>query len=267
LLENELFVWTGRYIGHKIKAHGMNYEVEMLSALPRVFKIDNFLSEAECDQIVKEAAADLKQSLLYTAGKEHGQNKRERTSDTAYVKYNDTLLDRAFGMTKVPRDPSYLFPDQMVQVIHYSQSGFFHPHHDAGSGPIVQDQGWYMNGTRNRFLTLFIYLNTLEEDGGGETAFIRWSDYPSFKADQYHMHERNPCDRAVVAVKPKKGTAVLFYNLDIAGHPYGKVELESLHSGCGVKKGEKWACNVWIYNKPIHSEESTHALRHAGLIE
>ena len=45
-------------------------------------------------------------------------------------------------------------------------------------------------------------------------------------------------------VKPKKGTAILFYSMLSDGN----LDEKSLHSGCPVKEGEKWAANWWFYD-------------------
>lgn len=55
------------------------------------------------------------------------------------------------------------------------------------------------------------------------------------------------------------------HGFQVSGYQEGKIEWESLHTGCGVKKGEKWACNVWMYNKPFHDEVSDSVLAQWGL--
>ncbi|XP_043110432.1 prolyl 4-hydroxylase subunit alpha-1 isoform X2 [Puntigrus tetrazona] len=48
---------------------------------------------------------------------------------------------------------------------------------------------------------------------------------------------------AGVAVQPKKGSAVFWYNL----HRNGKVDSNAKHAGCPVLWGNKWVANKWIY--------------------
>eukprot|EP00613_Pedinella_sp_CCMP2098_P008050 CAMPEP_0171678382 /NCGR_PEP_ID=MMETSP0990-20121206/55639_1 /TAXON_ID=483369 /ORGANISM="non described non described, Strain CCMP2098" /LENGTH=94 /DNA_ID=CAMNT_0012265027 /DNA_START=1 /DNA_END=282 /DNA_ORIENTATION=- len=43
------------------------------------------------------------------------------------------------------------------------------------------------------------------------------------------------------AVNPKKGDALLFYSQQ----PNGTLDEMSLHGGCPVLSGVKWAANVW----------------------
>jgi len=260
LRPGDIWIFPGKYVGYKAVVAG--HLMETLSMLPRVFKISNYLTEAECDAITTEAAAKEEPSTVYEgSGKSSSST---RTSSTSYVIYTPEFVDHAFNLTKLPKDPGYLYPDHMLQVIHYRENQHFHPHHDAFNTDVTEEP-WYMHGKRNRFLTLFIYLSDVEE--GGETGFLKYSDLTRFKAEKYDIHTSNPCDTyAVLTVKPKKGDAVLFYDLSVSGYQEGQIEWESLHTGCGVKKGEKWACNVWMYNKPFHDETSDSVLTQWGLL-
>lgn len=49
-----------------------------------------------------------------------------------------------------------------------------------------------------------------------------------------------------MSVKPLKAEAVLFYSQ----HPDGRLDLSSLHGGCPVLQGTKWAANLWVWNGP-----------------
>ena len=45
-----------------------------------------------------------------------------------------------------------------------------------------------------------------------------------------------------VAARPRKGTAVFWYNLDTDG----RRDNRSLHGACPVVRGVKWVSNKWI---------------------
>jgi prolyl 4-hydroxylase len=60
----------------------------------------------------------------------------------------------------------------------------------------------------------------------------------------------------VVAVKPVKGDAVLFFSLHVNGVP----DPLSLHGSCPVIEGEKWSAPKWIHvrsyeDSPVMGEE------------
>ena len=48
-------------------------------------------------------------------------------------------------------------------------------------------------------------------------------------------------------VHPGKGSAVLFYSQ----LEDGNMDDYSLHAALPVKKGEKWLCNVWIWDPSV----------------
>jgi prolyl 4-hydroxylase len=86
----------------------------------------------------------------------------------------------------------------------------------------------------NRILTFFIYLNDVPS--GGETVFPR--------VDGNYVD--NACTNPNgFKVKPKKGSAVLFYSM----LPDGNLDNDSLHGGCPVIEGEKYAANVWFWDR------------------
>lgn len=50
-----------------------------------------------------------------------------------------------------------------------------------------------------------------------------------------------------LAVRPRKARAILYYSQ----HPDGSLDLDSRHGGCPVLKGQKWAANLWVWNKAM----------------
>ena len=63
--------------------------------------------------------------------------------------------------------------------------------------------------------------------------------------DLYNLSEH--CYDANLVVKPKKGTAVVWYNHHVDYNGWlGSLDEWSLHGGCEVRKGEKWIANLWL---------------------
>ena len=54
---------------------------------------------------------------------------------------------------------------------------------------------------------------------------------------------------AGVRVKPQAGRAVIFDNLREDGSP----DVDSLHAGTPVVRGEKWLATLWIRQRPYRS--------------
>lgn len=95
------------------------------------------------------------------------------------------------------------------------------PHHDFSMPNMVKDQP-------ARYATMLFYLN--DDMIGGETTFPRW----------LHSEKSN----GPLTIKPKKGKAILFYNM----LPDGNFDERSLHAALKVIKGEKYLMNLWLWD-------------------
>jgi len=157
----------------------------------------------------------------------------------------------------------------LFQVLRYDASGdgpleggrgeWYKPHVDyfqAHDGYIEQDL-IQKNGT-NRFATLFMYLSDVEE--GGHTVFPLSTSHAGYTGERLVRNGTSDtpgsidvddalycCNTTSSALRsmPKKGNAVLFYSQT----PLGALDPFSLHGGCPVVKGVKWAGNIWIWNR------------------
>jgi prolyl 4-hydroxylase len=135
----------------------------------------------------------------------------------------DGIYRRAADLLQI--DESLLTSDKNaedLQVVHYTQGQRYDSHHD-----------WGVSGYPNsRFLTLLMYLTDQPSaQAGGETSFPKGgSDHQGFK------------------VRPRKGHAVLFYNLleDGNGDDF------ALHAALPPIEGEKWLANFWVWDPKLH---------------
>ena len=114
----------------------------------------------------------------------------------------------------------------IIKVVWYREGQQYEAHHDYFS---IDDVGSLQELKRGgqREITIFGYLNTLEDDEGGETYFPELN----------------------ITLTPKKGDALMWYNVD----PRGEEDPRTLHGGAPVKKGaEKWGTNIWIRLSAFH---------------
>jgi len=185
----------------------------------KIYEIDDFLSNEECDKLMNMAKPKLEDSLVYGGEKDLKENVH-RTSKQAWIYNNedklvDDISNRVAKHTNLP-----VANQEPLQIVNYGVGGFFNPHYD----PCVGEDKFCerMNGkSGKRHCTVLIYLNDVEE--GGQTCFTKL----------------NKC------IEPKKGKAVIFYSTENDD----KLIDTSEHAAMPVKKGEKWVCNKWVHLK------------------
>lgn len=237
---SEWFVHDPIEVGHRrrlpdVHEDGRDLWIETVSVSPRVFVIDDFLDEEECREMIDLARPNLVPShthvngaVVYTEG---------RTSTQSYLRQQEhaiatDLTQRGVRLARMET----IGLEEALQVAHYRPGDHYHCHFDAYPETPLQEE-------KNRFLTLLVYLNDVEE--GGETAFPM-ADSSWQPGDPY---ECTNCSKIEVRVKPKRGRAVLFYNLNAPRHMNGDRDERSKHIGCDVISGEKYIANLWLWNK------------------
>ena len=236
----------------------LELKMEAISCAPQVFRIDDFLSKVEVEHIldlVKDGSRNitLSRSAVHPggvsdyssdgdkAGNEQADTttrsstnawiEREATPivDSIYRRAADLLgIDEALMRHRSDEEHPELATDHSIaermQLVHYAEGEQYNAHHDF-SFPAFGNR--YQP---SRFATLLLYLNDVEE--GGETIFPR--------AINSESHDG-------ISVKPKAGTAILFYNV----LPDGNLDDLSQHQSAPVRSGEKYLANLWIWDPII----------------
>ena len=190
---------------------------------PTIRCYDNLFTDKECKQIIDMAYPKLKRSTLGVkndTGK--GRTSHQAWLDRTALPCLERCSNQLAKLVNIPVENQ-----EDWQVLRYEPGQEYTPHFDACSEETKTFKDCIKNekeiGWGKRVYTFFIYLNDVEE--GGETHFP-------------HLNK---------SFKPKKGTAILWNNLtddQSKAHPYSK------HAGMPVKKGVKWAINVWIRQYP-----------------
>lgn len=218
-----LLAWTWSGVMAPIETHDTvsnknTYEMEVLSVSPRIVLVRNFLSEAECDHLIKESKPYLKRSLVVNPLAEGSKLDDARTSSGMFFpgrgsdKTIATIEARIAKLTMIPVENG-----ESIQVLHYLPGAEYKPHYDFFDPNTVGGAACFNRGGQ-RLASFIMYLHDTEE--GGETIF----------------------PKANIAVKPVKGSAVLFYNC----LSNGKEDNLTLHGGAPVIKGEKWIATKWM---------------------
>ncbi|CAK0751576.1 hypothetical protein CVIRNUC_002078 [Coccomyxa viridis] len=209
--------------------------VELLSWKPRAFLYHNFVSPAECQHIIQEAKPMMRRSTVIGEAGSSIQDSIRTSYGTFLLRRHDSAIarmeDRLAAWTQLP-----MTHQEDLQVLRYSQGEKYGPHYDSV-------QGEALKGRSPRIATVIVYLNEDATLQGGETAFTQAPGIGGIKG-------LSACADGFVAVKPRRGDALLFYTLK----PDSSQDDASIHTGCPVLQGVKWTATKWIHTEPFHPE-------------
>lgn len=172
---------------------------------------DHFFTDAECDFIVQYAEQD---QLFEPSQVEYTDN--QSTLSESRTSYSAFLKDRTNPVFQSIYEKVAAVLDVSDQHIENLQCVRY------GQGQ--QFKPHFDSGdTNHRLHTLLVYLN--DDFEGGETFFPELN----------------------LKVQPQKGRALYFLNRD----EDDTVLLYSAHAGLPVDQGVKYACNIWVRNRPV----------------
>jgi prolyl 4-hydroxylase len=195
-------------------------QLQTISLTPRAFLIENFISNYESEHLIQLASPKITASVVGQADSGGIFKSTTRTSSNTWVRRStsplvETLYRRvanALGLSHDLLTGSSNAED--IQVVHYNVGEQYQAHYD-----------WGVRGySESRFITVLLYLSDSvdSETGGGETAF----------------------PKAGFKIIPKRGNAVVFYNLLEDGNG----DIDSLHASLPVLRGDKWLANFWVWD-------------------
>ena len=200
----------------------LNTNIQKFTDL-RIFVKDNFVSDDECDHFIN-LAKEIGLNQAVVSGPTKGETSNGRTGTNCWIPHNktDTTRDVANRIADLVNMP--LRYAESFQVVHYNTNEEYRPHMDGWKHDDSPKSHRMMDKRGQRLCTCLVYLNSPEE--GGETVF------PKLKK----------------AVKPIKGSLLYFSNVE---QNTNVLHPDSLHGGAPVKKGEKWAFNLWFREKKL----------------
>ena len=184
---------------------------------PNIFCISDFLSQKECTHVINVAKPFMKPSLV--SNNKQGQISQGRSSTNAWIYHNkdstfSSIAKRIANVVGIPIENAEAF-----QVIYYGVNGEYRRHYDAWEHDNSEKTLRCMKYGGNRIKTALVYLNDVES--GGSTSFPRLN----------------------IDVTAEKGKLLVFdntYKNTNIKHPLTE------HAGMPVKKGEKYAFNLWF---------------------
>lgn len=195
---------------------------------PWVVIIEDFLTDEECQTLI-----DLGGVRGYERSKDVGAKKFDGTYDShlssGRTSSNTWCLDECYEHEVTKRVIEKIenitgIPDansEYLQLLEYQEGQFYQQHHDFIEFHLEREQGV-------RIVTLFLYLNDVEEGGG--TNFPKLDD---------------------LTVQAKKGRALLWPSV-MDANPNEK-DPRTDHQALPVLKGIKYGANAWLHLRDFKS--------------
>jgi prolyl 4-hydroxylase len=207
--------WLSMNAESRFDIDGQQVHVLAQMLLPRVVVLGNFLSVAECEELIALAGPQLTRSEVVEEASGSGQVHEARTSQgMAFARGANPCVARI--EQRIARLLDWpLENGEALQVLHYAPGAQYKPHYDYFDTK-GQDDAWVLARGGQRVATLIMYLNTPES--GGATVF------PDVGFE----------------VAARQGNAV-YFSYD-RPHPMTR----SLHGGAPVVRGSKWIATKWL---------------------
>ena len=188
----------------------------LLQDVPPIHLFENFITEEDATHLKQLAKEKLQQAFV--SGDKAGYESKGRSGKNCWIQHNTSSLtqsiaERVSELVKIPLQHAEPF-----QIIHYGPNQEYAPHYDGWQHDTDRGERCMKRGGQ-RLITCLIYLN--EVKSGGETLFPKLN----------------------LRVPPKPLSMVIFHNCE---HGTNQRHEDSLHGGCPVIEGEKWACNLWF---------------------
>ncbi|XP_078178950.1 2-oxoglutarate (2OG) and Fe(II)-dependent oxygenase superfamily protein [Carex rostrata] len=216
-----------------------------ISVKPRAFVYEGFLTDEECDHLISLAKTELTRSSVADNLSGKSVLSEVRTSSGMFIdKAKDEIVsgieDKIAAWTFIPKENG-----EDIQVLHYEYGQKYEPHYDYFTDTVNTLRGGH------RIATVLMYLSDVEK--GGETVFPLAEELKHHRGAHAKDDTLSECAQRGIAVKPRKGDALLFFNL----LPDATTDPKSLHAGCPVIEGEKWSATKWIrvasFDKVYHT--------------
>ncbi|KAL7147452.1 hypothetical protein ABFS83_06G108400 [Erythranthe nasuta] len=187
--------------------------VTQLSWQPRVFLYQDFLSEEECDYLISRVHGE----RSYIVGVDDS-TKIDANKD----KIATRIEERISAWTFLPKENS-----KSLQVLHF------------GPEDPKQNYNYFHNESAEEvgqplLATVILYLSNVSQ--GGQIIF------PQSKKNMW-----SDCTKSCEIWKPRKGNAVVFFNLHLNATP----DTSSVHARCPVLQGDIWFATKFFYLKEI----------------
>lgn len=199
------FIVPTRGVGHTSSIQhihnptGNSIILDTVSDYPRIFKLFNFFSKEEANSLILSALTDMNNSTkLKNSNDYNNDSEIERVSETALVYKTETAITikkRAFDMLGL-----YPYNETLaegLQVTRYEEAGAFNIH-SAYKNPKSSKKNHNYDSSKggsNRYVGLFLYLNTPIE--GGHTVFPELETFQPKVCDENDTEEISEKEKSI----------------------------------------------------------------------
>ena len=191
--------------------------LKILTNKLQIYLIEDFLSEAECQEIIEMGQKQLRPSKL-TLDDIESSYRTSQTCDLGLMNnpFIGVIDKKIYDALGIPQEFS-----EVTQLQKYEIGQEFKQHTDYFK-PNTKE--FEMNGLTNgnRTWTFMIYLNNVPRGGGT------------------HFYAINK------TIIPRRGMAVVWNSL----YPNGEVNPDTLHSGLPIEEGQKYVITKWFRERP-----------------
>jgi prolyl 4-hydroxylase len=225
------------------RAGSLDLTMKVISAAPSVFEIQNFLSEIEVDHLIEMATIYNATEVDTDSGKKKKRKKYDSKTNSWIRREMSPIVDAIYH-----RSANILNIDEaLLRHRNEHEHTELNTHHSIAEAlhvtQLVTGQGYVPRSDSkstsiknryqpNRFATIFFFLSDVDEEQDGDIVF------PLAVNDLNHDGIR---------IRPKKGNAVLMYNM----LPDGNVDDRSHHASPALQEGEKWMGLLQIWDPII----------------
>ncbi|XP_033228111.1 prolyl 4-hydroxylase subunit alpha-2-like [Belonocnema kinseyi] len=189
---------------------------------PRIVVYHDVIYEEEIEFLKRSSKPMLQSAKVRNVKSNTEEVAMKRVASNAWIsdqanKHVKLLRRRVEDMTGLTADTS-----ENLQIVYYDFGGYYIGHFDF----VKEWDTRFLEqfGTGNRIATVLFYMNDVEK--GGETVFTELD----------------------VSIRPKKGSAVFWYNLK----RNGKGDNSTRHGACPIISGKKWIATIWLHE---HGQE------------
>lgn len=186
---------------------------------PLILRYHNVVSEREMEKVKELAKPRLRRATVHDPQTGKLTTAHYRVSKSAWLGASehplvDKINQRIQDVTGLDVSTA-----EDLQVANYGVGGQYEPHFDFGRDD--EPDAFEELGTGNRIATWLLYMSDVQ--AGGATVFTDVG----------------------ASIKPKKGSAVFWYNL----YRSGEGDYRTRHAACPVLVGNKWVSNKWIHER------------------